>query len=38
MPRTLWKGAISFKRYNKETGEEVPWNQIVKGYEYEKER
>ncbi len=71
MPRTLWKGAISFglvhipvglysaekrnnfdltmldrrdmkpvgfKRYNKETGEEVPWDQIVKGYEYEKER
>lgn len=68
MPRTLWKGAISFglvhipvglysgakrnrfdltmldrrdmkpvgfKRYNKETGAEVPWDQIVKGYEYE---
>jgi DNA end-binding protein Ku len=71
MPRTLWKGAISFglvhipvglysaekrnnfdltmldrrdmkpvgfKRYNKETGEDVPWDQIVKGYEYEKDR
>lgn len=71
MPRTLWKGAISFglvhipvelysaeqrnsfdltmldrrdmqpvgfKRYNKQTGEEVPWDQIVKGYEYEKDR
>lgn len=71
MPRTLWKGAISFglvhipvelysaeqrnsfdltmldrrdmkpvgfKRYNKETGEEVSWDQIVKGYEYEKDR
>lgn len=68
MPRTLWKGAISFglvhipvglysgakrkrfdltmldrrdmkpvgfKRYNKETGAEVPWDQIIKGYEYE---
>lgn len=71
MPRTLWKGAISFglvnipvglysaekrnsfdltmldrrsmkpvgfKRYNKETGEDVPWDDIVKGYEYEKDR
>jgi DNA end-binding protein Ku len=69
MPRTLWKGAISFglvnipvglysaenrnsfdldlldkrtitpvgfKRYNKETGKDVSWNDIVKGYEYEK--
>lgn len=69
MPRTVWKGAISFglvnipiglysaedrtsfdldmldkrtmtpvgfKRYNKETGEDVSWNDIVKGYEYEK--
>ena len=66
MPRTLWKGAISFglvhipvglysaekrnsfdltmldrrtmkpvgfKRYNKETGEDVSWDDIVKGYE-----
>ena len=71
MPRTLWKGAISFglvnipvglysaekrnsfdltmldrrsmkpvgfKRYNKDTGEDVPWDEIVKGYEYEKDR
>ncbi|ALA59202.1 Ku protein [Nitrospira moscoviensis] len=71
MPRTLWKGAISFglvhipvglysaekrnnfdltmldrramkpvgfKRYNKETGEDVSWDDIVKGYEYEKDR
>ncbi len=71
MPRTLWKGAISFglvhipvglysaekrnnfdltmldrrsmkpvgfKRYNKETGEDVAWEDIVKGYEYEKDR
>ena len=29
---------VGFKRYNKETGEEVPWDRIVKGYEYEKER
>lgn len=29
---------VGFKRYNKETGEEVSWDQIVKGYEYEKER
>jgi DNA end-binding protein Ku len=69
MPRTLWKGTISFglvnipvrlysaenrnsfdldlldkrtltpigfKRYNKETGKDVSWNDIVKGYEYEK--
>jgi DNA end-binding protein Ku len=71
MPRTLWKGAISFglvhipvglysaekrnsfdltmldrrsmkpvgfKRYNKDSGEDVEWNDIVKGYEYEKGR
>ena len=71
MPRSLWKGAISFglvnipvvlysaenrnsfdltmldrrtmkpvgfKRYNKQTGKEVAWDDIVKGYEYEKER
>ena len=71
MPRSLWKGSISFglvnipvilysaenrnsfdltlldrrdmkpvgfKRYNKETGKEVTWDQIVKGYEYEKNR
>jgi DNA end-binding protein Ku len=29
---------VGFKRYNKQTGEEVPWDQIVKGYEYEKDR
>ncbi len=29
---------VGFKRYNKETEEEVPWDQIVKGYEYEKDR
>lgn len=29
---------IGFKRYNKETGKEVPRDQIVKGYEYEKDR
>ncbi|HSE59436.1 MAG TPA: Ku protein [Nitrospiraceae bacterium] len=71
MPRSLWKGAISFglvnipvvlysaenrnsfdltmldrrdmkpvgfKRYNKDTGKDVPWEDIVKGYEYEKDR
>jgi DNA end-binding protein Ku len=71
MPRSIWKGSISFglvnipvalypgeqrdevhfslldkrdmapvgyKRINKRTGEEVVWDQIVKGYEYEKER
>ena len=26
---------VGYKRYNKETGEEVPYEQIVKGYEYE---
>ena len=68
MPRSLWKGAISFglvnvpvelhsahkrsseldltmldrrdmapvgyQRVNKETGKEVPWAEVVKGYEY----
>ena len=29
---------VGFKRYNKETGKEVTWDQIVKGYEYEKSR
>jgi DNA end-binding protein Ku len=29
---------VGFKRYNKETGEEVSWDNIVKGYEYEKDR
>jgi DNA end-binding protein Ku len=26
---------VKYKRVNASTGEEVPWNQIVKGYEYE---
>ncbi|MGE5523494.1 MAG: Ku protein, partial [Rhodospirillaceae bacterium] len=26
---------VGYKRYNKRSGEEVPWNEIVKGYEYE---
>ncbi len=29
---------VGFKRYNKETGKDVTWDQIVKGYEYEKSR
>ena len=29
---------VGFKRYNKETGKEVAWDHIVKGYEYEKSR
>ncbi|MGZ8381879.1 MAG: non-homologous end joining protein Ku [Nitrospira sp.] len=29
---------VGFKRYNKETGEDVSWDEIVKGYEYEKDR
>jgi DNA end-binding protein Ku len=29
---------VGFKRYNKDTGEEVSWDEIVKGYEYEKDR
>jgi len=28
---------IGYKRYNKNTGKEVAWNDIVKGYEYEKD-
>jgi DNA end-binding protein Ku len=27
---------VGYKRYNKNTGEETPWEEIVKGYEYEK--
>ncbi|MFP5350236.1 MAG: Ku protein [Gammaproteobacteria bacterium] len=71
MPRTIWKGSISFglvnipialypgeqrdelhftlldsrdmspvgyKRINKRTGGEVAWEQIVKGYEYDKDQ
>ena len=29
---------VGFKRYNKETGKEVAWDHIVKGYEYDKSR
>jgi DNA end-binding protein Ku len=29
---------VGFKRYNKDTGEDVAWDDIVKGYEYEKDR
>src|SRR6476659_7557215 len=25
---------VRYERINEETGEEVPWNKIVKGYEY----
>jgi DNA end-binding protein Ku len=31
-------GPVGYKRYNKTTGKEVPWNDIVKGYEYEKDQ
>jgi len=27
---------VGYKRYNKKSGHEVPWESIVKGYEYEK--
>src|SRR5829696_5332026 len=27
---------VGYKRYSKETGKEVEWGDIVKGYEYEK--
>src|SRR5579859_86712 len=26
---------VGYKRYNKASGEDVPWSEIVKGYEYE---
>jgi DNA end-binding protein Ku len=29
---------VGYKRYNKSTGKEVAWNDIVKGYEYEKDQ
>lgn len=29
---------VGYKRYNKTTGAEVPWAEIVKGYEYEKDQ
>ena len=29
---------VGYRRYNKNSGKEVPWNDIVKGYEYEKDQ
>jgi DNA end-binding protein Ku len=29
---------VGYKRYNKATGEEVPWGEIVKGYEYDDDK
>src|SRR5919109_3145695 len=29
---------VGFKRVNKETGREVPWSEVVKGYEYEDDK
>ncbi|TMH53147.1 MAG: hypothetical protein E6H53_20155 [Betaproteobacteria bacterium] len=29
---------VGYKRYNKKSGKEVAWNDIVKGYEYDKDR
>ena len=29
---------VGYKRYNKSTGEDVPWGEIVKGYEYEDDK
>ena len=29
---------VGYKRYSKASGKEVPWENIVKGYEYEKDR
>src|SRR6202007_1872383 len=29
---------VGYKRYSKKTGKEVKWSNIIKGYEYEKER
>ena len=29
---------VGYKRVNKATGKEVPWDEVVKGYEYESER
>ncbi|MEO5988014.1 MAG: Ku protein, partial [Candidatus Eisenbacteria bacterium] len=26
---------VGYKRYNKRTGKEVPWDSVVRGYEYE---
>src|SRR2546430_7127601 len=29
---------VGYKRYSKKSGKEVSWNDIVKGYEYDKDR
>src|SRR3954469_24073771 len=29
---------VGYKRYNKSTGEDVPWAEIVKGYEYDDDK
>src|SRR5438874_7214521 len=29
---------VGYKRYNKASGEDVPWSEIVKGYEYEDDK
>jgi DNA end-binding protein Ku len=29
---------VGYKRYSKRSGKEVPWNDIVKGYEYDKDQ
>jgi DNA end-binding protein Ku len=29
---------VGYKRYSKKTGKEVAWNDIIKGYEYDKDR
>src|SRR5258705_10844480 len=29
---------VGYKRYSKQTGKEVEWSNVVKGYEYEKDR
>jgi DNA end-binding protein Ku len=29
---------VGYKRYSKETGKEVPWSDVIKGYEYEKDQ
>jgi len=29
---------VGYKRYSKRSGKEVPWNDIVKGYEYDEAR
>lgn len=31
------KSRVRYQRISEETGKEVPWNEIVKGYEYEKD-